>query len=114
MILVSDSMRFAGMGYGESTLAGQHVTIDETGAHLDSGFFAGSVLSLNEAVIKYKRNNNLSMVDAIKPVTRNPARMMGILGTKGVLAKNADADFVLVDEDFNIYKTLIAGETVFG
>ncbi len=114
MILVTDSMRFAGMGYGESTLAGQHVTINEKGAHLDDGFFAGSVLALNEAVINYKRNNNLSMVDAIKPVTRNPARMMGICGRKGVLANGADADFVLMDENIEIKKTLIAGKTVFG
>lgn len=114
MILVTDSMRFAGMGYGESTLAGQHVTINEKGAHLDNGFFAGSVLALNEAVINYKCNNNLSMVDAIKPVTRNPARMMGNYGQKGVLTSGADADFVLIDENINIYKTIIAGETVFG
>ena len=114
MILVTDSMRFAGMGYGESTLAGQHVTINEKGAHLDNGFFAGSVLALNEAVINYKRNNHLSMSDAVKPVTRNPARMMGIYGQKGVIAAGADADFVLIDEDINILKTIISGEVVFG
>lgn len=114
MILVTDSMRFAGMGYGESTLAGQHVTINEKGAHLDNGFFAGSVLALNEAVINYKRNNHLSMVDAIKPVTRNPARMMGIYGQKGVISTGADADFVLIDEDIHVKKTIIAGQVVFG
>ncbi len=114
MILVSDSMRFAGMGYGESTLAGQHVTIDKTGAHLDNGFFAGSVLALNEAVINYKRNNKLSMADAVKPVTRNPARLMGIYGEKGVIASGGDADFVLIDEDINIRKTIIGGKVVFG
>ncbi len=114
MILVTDSMRFAGMGYGESTLAGQHVTINEKGAHLDNGFFAGSVLALNDAVINYKRNNHLSMEDAVKPVTKNPARLMGIYGQKGVLAAGADADLVLIDEDIRVRKTIIAGETVFG
>lgn len=113
MILVSDSMRFAGMGYGESTLAGQHVTIDETGAHLDNGFFAGSVLLLNEAVQKYRRNNNLSMVDAVKPVTQNPARLMGIYGRKGTLAAGADADFTLFDEEIRIAKTIIGGEIAY-
>lgn len=114
MILVTDSMRFAGMGYGESTLAGQHVTINEKGAHLDNGFFAGSVLALNDAVINYKRNNHLSMEDAVKPVTKNPARYMGIYGQKGVLAAGADADLVLIDEDIRVHKTIVAGETVFG
>lgn len=114
MILVTDSMRFAGMGYGESTLAGQHVTINEKGAHLDNGFFAGSVLSLNDAVINYKRNNRLSMTDAVKPVTANPARMMGIYGQKGTLDNGADADFVIIDDDIRIHQTIIAGETVFG
>ena len=114
MILVTDSMRFAGMGYGESTLAGQHVTINEKGAHLDNGFFAGSVLALNDAVINYKRNNHLSMEDAVKPVTKNPARLMGIYGQKGVLSTGADADLVLIDEDIRVHKTIVAGETVFG
>lgn len=68
-------------GYGVSSLAAQRVT-SLKGAHLDNGFFAGSVLALNDAVVNYKRNNNLSMVDAIKPVTKNPAQMMGIYGTK--------------------------------
>ena len=113
MILVTDSMRFAGMGYGVSSLAGQRVTINEKGAHLDNGFFAGSVLALNDAVVNYKRNNNLSMVDAIKPVTKNPAQMMGIHGTKGCLLNGADADFVLIDPEIRIQRTIIAGETVY-
>lgn len=113
MILVTDSMRFAGMGYGESTLAGQHVTINEKGAHLDNGFFAGSVLALNDAVINYKRNNCLSMADALRPVTANPARLMGVYGQKGVIAVGADADFVLIDEDIRVRRTIIAGNTAF-
>jgi N-acetylglucosamine-6-phosphate deacetylase len=113
IILVSDSMRFTGMGYGVSELAGQRVTINETGAHLDNGFFAGSVLALNEAVSNFKRNNSLSMCDAIKPVTKNPAIMMGIYGLKGIIAANADSDFVLFDSDINIQRSVIAGETVF-
>lgn len=114
MILVTDSMRFAGMGYGESQLAGQRVTINEKGAKLDSGWFAGTVLALNEAVVNFKRNCNLSMADAVKPATKNPAQLMGIYGQKGIIAPGADADFVLIDEDINVYRTLIAGETVFG
>lgn len=113
MILVTDSMRFAGMGYGESTLAGQHVTINEKGAHLDNGFFAGSVLALNDAVVNYKRNNRLSMSDAVKPVTANPARLMGIYGRKGVIAAGADADLVLIDGDIRVHRTIIAGRTAF-
>lgn len=113
MILVTDSMRFAGMGYGESTLAGQHVTINEKGAHLDNGFFAGSVLALNDAVVNYKRNNGLTMSDAVRPVTANPARLMGIYGRKGVIAAGADADFALIDEDIRVRQTVVAGRSAF-
>ena len=101
------------MGYGVSSLAGQRVTINEKGAHLDNGFFAGSVLALNDAVVNYKRNNQLSMVDAIKPITKNPAQMMGIYGKKGCLLNGADADFVLIDPDIRIQRTIIAGDTVY-
>ena len=53
------------------------------------------------------------MVDAIKPVTKNPAQMMGIYGTKGCLLNGADADFVLIDPEIRIQRTIIAGETVY-
>ena len=113
MILVSDSMRFAGMGYGESALAGQHVTINEKGAKLDNGFFAGSVILLNEAVQKYMVNNHLDMADALKPVTKNPAKMTGIYGRKGVIAAGADADFTIIDGDIDVKQTIVGGESVY-
>lgn len=113
ILLVSDSMRFAGMGYGESTIAGQRVTINEYGAHLDNGFFAGSVLSLNDAVKKFKINNQLSMSEAIRPVTANPARLMRITDKKGSLNTGVDADLVLVDDNFNVYKTFVRGVEVY-
>jgi len=113
IILVSDSMRFAGMGHGESELAGQRIIINEEGAKLECGWFAGSVLALNEAVINFKRNNSLSISDAIKPVTKNPAQLMGIYGQKGIIAPGADADFVLINEEISVHRTFIAGETVY-
>ena len=39
--------------------------------------------------------------------------MMGIYGTKGCLLNGADADFVLIDPEIRIQRTIIAGETVY-
>ena len=113
MILVTDSMRFAGLGYGVSELAGQRVTINEKGARLDNGSLAGSVLAMNDAVINYRRSNHLSIPDAVKPVTANPAKLMGVYGQKGVIECGADADFVLFDEDVRIIRTIIGGDVVY-
>ena len=38
---------------------------------------------------------------------------MGIYGQKGVIAVGADADFVLIDEDIRVRRTIIAGNTAF-
>lgn len=49
---------------------------------------------------------------ALRAATLHPAVALGISEQKGTLQVGADADFVLLDDSFNVCKTYIAGELV--
>ena len=54
-----------------------------------------------------------SVVTALEAATLHPAQAVGIQDTKGTLKFGADADFVFLGEDLNVWSTWIAGECVF-
>ena len=55
----------------------------------------------------------VSLPEAVKMVSANPARIMGLTGRKGSLAPGYDADLVIFDEDINIRKTIIKGNIIY-
>ena len=116
--LVTDSMRAAGMPEGPSILGslqgGQEVLVEDGVAKLmDRSAFAGSVATTDRLVRTMLREGGVSLPEAIRMMTANPARIMGIDAHKGHLRAGYDADLVLFDENIQIQKTLINGKTIF-
>lgn len=60
-------------------------------------------------VQKLVREGGLPIEDAIRPVTLNPAKNMG-LSVKGRIAPGCDADFCFFDNDFNLRNVIAGGE----
>ena len=114
IILVTDAMRASLMPDGEYDLGGQNVFVKNGEAHLSSGAIAGSVLKLNEAVRNFMKNTQISLREAIKLVTVNPAVCLGVQAQKGSLEPGKDADMVIFDEQLNILQTFVKGNLVFG
>lgn len=113
--LITDSMRGAGMPEGPSILGsrshGQEVIIEDGVAKLsDRTAFAGSVATADRLVRNMHFMGGQSMENAVRMMTENPARVMGIGDTKGKLAKGYDADIVVFDENVNIKQVFIGGE----
>ena len=116
--LVTDSMRAAGMPEGPSILGslqgGQEVLVEDGVAKLtDRSAFAGSVATADRLVRTMLREGGVSLPEAIRMITANPARIMGIDGHKGHLREGYDADLVLFDGDIRIHRTIINGITIF-
>lgn len=116
--LVTDSMRAAGMPEGPSILGGlnggQEVLVEDGVAKLtDRSAFAGSVATADRLVRTMIHNGGVTLPEAIRMITANPARIMGIGSRKGSLREGYDADLVLFDDNINIHKTIINGITVF-
>lgn len=116
--LVTDSMRAAGMPEGPSILGGladgQEVIVEDGVAKLlDRTAFAGSVATADRLVRTMVQVTGCSIEDAVRMITENPARVMGISDRKGALKAGMDADVVIFDENVNIKSTIINGKIVY-
>jgi len=116
-VLVTDSMRSAGMGDGESVLGsldkGLAVIVEDKVAKLpDRSAFAGSVATCDVLVRNMVKLAEVSLCDSVKMASETPARVMRF-STKGRLCDGFDADIVVFDEDINVSLTMVEGKTVY-
>lgn len=117
-VLVTDSMRGAGMGEGPSILGslkdGMEVFIEDGVAKLpDRKAFAGSVATADRLVRTMIGPGGVPLIDAIRMITSTPAKVIRIDDRKGTLAPGKDADIVIFDSDINIKMTIIKGKVVY-
>jgi len=116
--LITDAMRAAGMGEGESILGsiehGLKVIVEDGVAKLpDRSGFAGSVATADRLVRTMVSMADVPMIDAIKMITATPARILGLSDKKGSLIVGKDADIVIFDNNINIEVTIIKGKIVY-
>jgi N-acetylglucosamine-6-phosphate deacetylase len=55
---------------------------------------------------------DVSLVEAVRMATFNPARSLGLEKKKGVLAVGADADLVTFTDEFTVTHTFVGGLNV--
>lgn len=110
--LITDAMRAKQMPDGESELGGQKVIVKNGEARLENGALAGSVLKMNVA-IKNLVNAGVGLTDAIDFATKNPAKNLGVYDERGSIKLGKRADFVVLDEDFQVVMTVKDGNVVY-
>ena len=101
VILVSDGVSATGMPDGKYQLGKIEVTVSGGVCRNAEGNLAGSTLTLDRAL----RNIvalGVSLPDAVRMLTVNPATLLGIEFKKGALRTGADADIVLLDEGLHV------------
>ena len=111
--LVTDGIEAKHLPDGIYKLGGQDVYVKGREARLIDGTLAGSTLKMNEAVRNIKSVLNLSLEKAVDLATINPAKVLKIDDQKGSIALGKDADFAVVDADFNVYMTVANGVVVY-
>ena len=107
IILISDSMRATGLGDGIYSFGGQKITVKDGTALTETGNLAGSTSTPFDCV-KCAISFGIPEYDAVKMATENPARLMGL--NKGKIEVGYDADFIIVDDSFNLIKSIARGE----
>jgi N-acetylglucosamine-6-phosphate deacetylase len=126
--LVTDAMSAAGLGPGNYSLGGMDVVVegdipecfevlsqpDNFVAKLtDRTAFAGSVATMDRLVRNMVFLVGLSIQDAVKMATINPARMQGLHKRMGICAPGMLGDLVVFDNEINIQMTIVNGKVVF-
>jgi N-acetylglucosamine-6-phosphate deacetylase len=101
VILVSDGLSATGMPEGKYTLGGFEVTVSGGVCRNADGVLAGSTLTLDRA-LRNVMALGVSLPDAVRMLTLNPASLLGIEFKKGSLRAGADADVLLLDEELHL------------
>lgn len=115
--LITDSMRAAGMTEGESLLGslahGTKVIVEDGIAKLmDRSAFAGSVATTDRLVRVMTQKAGLSLVEAVKMLTLNPAKLMKVDNIIGSIENGKRADLLLFDEDIKMQMIFVDGEII--
>ena len=119
IILITDSMRGAGMPEGSVNLLGSlahgQPTVIQNGVAftMDRQSFAGSVCTADRCIRTMVQKADLPIHDAVRMMTLNPARLAGIADRKGMISPGMDADICLFDADIMPKCVIVAGKTCF-
>ncbi|GHE39535.1 N-acetylglucosamine-6-phosphate deacetylase [Sphingobacterium griseoflavum] len=113
--LVTDAMRAAGTDVRESVLGnknrGLRVLVEDGVAKLpDRTAFAGSVATADRLLRTMMQEGEVPLLEAVKMMTATPARIAGLLDSKGTLEPGKDADIVLFDEEINVTLSIVNGD----
>jgi N-acetylglucosamine-6-phosphate deacetylase len=102
LYLVTDAIAAASMGPGEYSLATRRVYLDDGVPTLQSGEFAGSVLTMNEAFRNVLTFTGCTIPEAVRMAAATPARLAGEGQSRGRLASGHNADVTVLRPDLSI------------
>jgi len=126
--VITDAISAAGLGPGKYSIGGLNAIVEanvakefeipeEEGNYvaklLTRDSFAGSVATIDRCVRNMIKLVGLSIQDAVKMATINPAKVIGLDEKKGSLAEGKDADILILDEDVNVIMTIVGGRIVY-
>jgi N-acetylglucosamine-6-phosphate deacetylase len=111
--LITDAMDAAGFGDGQYQLGPLAVEVKDGVARLvEGGSIAGSTLTLDTAFRRSVTIDGLSVDDAVRSLSANPARLLGVDDKVGSLDPGKDADLVVLDAEFTVVGVMRKGEWV--
>lgn len=110
VVAVTDSIMAAGLPDGEYKLGVNDVVVEDGDAKLKSdGTRAGSTLTTIQAYRNLLRFTGRTEEEILPLLTENPAALIGLDDEIGSIEKGKSADILLLDEQNNIDRVIIAG-----
>ncbi|MGE5296048.1 MAG: N-acetylglucosamine-6-phosphate deacetylase [Solirubrobacterales bacterium] len=77
------------------------------------GTLIGTAVTMNDLIGRLMRFTQCPLSEAIRTVTENPARALGLEKRKGSIALGYDADLVILEKDLSVNATIVAGKIVY-
>ena len=110
LMAITDGTAGSGQPIGsQGQLGGRAIHVRDEAAFLDDGTLAGSTLTMDRAFRNIVTMFDRSIVEAAQMCSTTPARQMG-LSDAGSIVRDAAADLVILDREFRVVRTIIAGE----
>ncbi|MBR6633332.1 MAG: N-acetylglucosamine-6-phosphate deacetylase [Clostridia bacterium] len=110
LCFITDCLPAGGLPYGEYTLGGNKIIYRDIVCRLEDGTVAGSVLKLNKGVWNVYTNSTIPLWECVNCATLNPATVIGVEDKKGSIEVGKEADLVVLDNEFNVLKTIKKGD----
>lgn len=80
---------------------------------MDGKTIAGSILTMNLAVRNAMNFTGMNLIDASRATSFIPARFCGVSDRKGSIEIGKDADLAILNSDFSVSHTILAGTVVY-
>jgi len=114
VVLITDSVKLAGMSDGDYRFSHQDVEMSDGTVRIrETGTLAGTTLRMNDAVRNFMTATNEPIENVWQTASWNPARVAKVSDRKGSITIGKDADLILVDDNMNVYLTVIDGRIVY-
>ncbi len=114
LILITDSVKIAGMPDGRYQFSHQEVEKRDGSVRICAdGSLAGTTLTMNAALRNLMSVTELPVEAVWQTASLNPARAIGVDERKGSIALGKDADLVMVDEKLDVRMTIVEGQIVY-
>ena len=114
VMAITDATAVAGLSAGaQAHLGKQPITAGESTALLADGTIAGSLTTMDRVFQMLAGRAGVSLVDAATVCATSPARQLGLNGY-GLIAPDAVADLVVLDQNLSVVQTYIGGQLVYG
>jgi N-acetylglucosamine-6-phosphate deacetylase len=105
-------MRAAGLEDGKYMLGALKVIVKDHIARVESGSLAGSTTNILNCVKNMVEKVGVNSVEAVNMASLNPSKLLGVDDVIGSLRKGKKANFAVINDNFEVFKTIINGQVV--
>ncbi len=113
VVLITDSIIAAGLKDGLYNLVGSDIFVKAGVALQADGTLSGSTGTLNRCVRNVHQLVGYPLLEAVKMASLNPCRAMGFADRLGSIYPGKDASLTVIDEEVNVYLTMVKGQIVY-
>ncbi|HZJ83662.1 MAG TPA: N-acetylglucosamine-6-phosphate deacetylase [Clostridia bacterium] len=112
VVLITDSIHATGLEEGQYEFGGFKAYVKDGKATKEDGTIVGSTLALMDAVRNTMKYAGISLEDAVRMATINPARILGLDDKIGSIEIGKRGDLVVMNDDIEIDMVFCRGQRV--
>jgi len=112
-VLVTDAIPPAGSERETVEWEGMKAKVVGKAAVREDGTIIGSLATADDLVRHAVKWLPVTLAEAVRMVTRNPARVLRLEEGKGSLVAGTDADLVVLDDELRVAMTVVRGQIVY-